>query len=173
MKAAHYFFAASVWVAMFARADAADITRSKRNALGETWSLSLSTEGTVMLANVSPADGASKSVALRFPRSEALDAEALLKKFRQWAALAEKNALSAAEKELGTIGGKALTFRVESDDRRTLRTLAVEGEDDTLSPEDVRELLALLGQLPALDAEMAESKLAAATFPDDSREWQV
>jgi len=156
--------------AAFSPADGAEITRAHRDASGETRSLSLSTEGLVKLTNSTPTANGARTVALRFPRGEAVDAEALLKKFRQWSALAEKNTVSAAEKELGTIGGAALIFRVESDERRTIRTLVVTGEQDALSPEDARQFLALLEQLPVIDAEMAESNSATANLPEDPRE---
>jgi len=150
-------------------ARAAEITRSHREPSGKTWSVALSTDGMVKLSDAVPSSGVGR-VALRFPRSETPDVEALLKKFRQWSALAEKNAVTAAEKELGAIGEKTLTFRVESDERRTQSKLVVAGEDGTVSLEDARQYLALLAQLPGLDTEMAENKSAVAAFPDDSRE---
>ena len=87
--------------AALAHVHGAEITRSHRDASGEAWSLSLSTDGFLKLADATPVAAGVANVVLRFPRAAAPEAEALLKKFRQWSALAEKNAVAAAERELG------------------------------------------------------------------------
>lgn len=170
MKASRCATAITLGSLLLAGAHGAEITRSQRDSFGQTWSIHLATDEKVRLTNVVPSEGNSLTVSLRFMRSEAPAVEALLKKFLQWAALAEKNEVSAVEKEIGTVGETALTFRVESDERRIHQTLRVPGEAASLTPESGREFLKLLAQLPAMDSEMTKNKATAALLPDSAEE---
>src|SRR5688572_2282098 len=98
MKASSCAIAISLGCLLLVPAKAAEISRSHRDASGQAWSLHLGTDEKVRLSHRTPSGGKSRTVSLHFRRDEAAAAEALLRKSLQWAAVAEKNAVTALER---------------------------------------------------------------------------
>jgi hypothetical protein len=170
MNASSCLIAISLGCLVLVPAKAAEISRSHRDASGQVWSLHLGTDEKVRFSHSAPSAGKSRTVSLQFRRDEAAAAEALLRKSLQWAAVAEKNAVTALERELGLLGETALSFRVESDEDRVRYGIHVPGEEQALTMESAREFLKLLAHLPAIDAEMARNKESGALLPESEEE---
>ena len=97
------------------------------------------------------------------PRKEAKDMVELLKKFGEWVEVARENKVTSLTKEIGKISGITVSFIIEREN--VVLKYVVRG--DAIIPKglDSRDLKAVLGlfeQLPAMDAEIAPPSKPAA-----------
>lgn len=154
--------------ASLAVATALDVAERKASAVGRSvWIIRESPSGYEKAREIEVSAGESgKVIALHFRREDAPKIVAILKKFGEWVEVSRKNHVTPSNNELGKVGEEIFTFEVA----RTsgLLTYAVKGSfrrEAEIDSRDVKTVLGLIEQLPAMDAQLDRAIKPAANDP--------